>query len=140
MEGGQEGGEMRGEPERAGTGLGGAFRVLLVDDHEIMRRGLASLLHAEPDMELVAQAENGREAIELADSLLPDVVVMDVSMPGMSGTQAARLIKEAHPSIRIVGLSMHSMDGTKEAMRAAGAEDYVTKDGPFEDLLRAIRG
>lgn len=127
--------------DKKGPGNGTAtIRVLMVDDHEMMRRGLASILRAEPDVEIVGQAQTGDEAVRLADEVLPDVVVMDVSMPGMSGTEATRLIKGAHPAMRIVALSMHELDGTEEAMRNAGAEAYVTKDGPLEALLEAIRG
>ena len=131
---------MCGEREGAGNGGTHAIRVLLVDDHEIMRRGLAVLLADEPDIELVGEAENGVAGVDLAGRLLPDVVIMDVSMPGMSGTEATGLIKQAHPATRVIGLSMHDLDGTEEAMRAAGAEAYLTKDGPVEDLLCAIRG
>ena len=117
----------------------GKLRVLLVDDHELMRRGLALLLKAEDDTVVVGQAAEASLGVELARTLAPDVVLMDVSMPGTSGMQATRQIKQETPGIRVIGLSMHDMDGVRESMLAAGADDYLTKDAPPEDLLAAIR-
>jgi DNA-binding NarL/FixJ family response regulator len=116
------------------------IRVLVVDDHTLLRRGLVLLLQGERDLEVVAEASDGEEAVKLARELEPDVVVMDVSMPGMAGTEATRRIKEEMPDVRVVGLSMHDLDGTRETMLKAGADTYMVKDSPTDDLLAAIRG
>jgi PAS domain S-box-containing protein len=116
------------------------LRVLLADDHEIVRDGLASLLGEEPGVEVIGGAANGREAVDLADRLEPDVVIMDVSMPLMSGDEATRQIKQRLPNTRVVALSMSEDPDTAERMHAAGAEAYVLKTAPSEELLAAIRG
>lgn len=117
----------------------GTVQVLLVDDHHLMREGLAKLLREEADIEVVAQAADGREAVEMARKVRPDCILMDVSMPEMSGTEATRIIKDEMPQVRIIGLSMHDLDGTRETMLKAGADVYLTKDGPPEKLLASIR-
>jgi DNA-binding NarL/FixJ family response regulator len=114
-------------------------RVLLVDDHKMMRHALAQLLDGETDIRVVGEASDGEEGVRLALELRPSVVLMDVSMPGVSGIEATRRIRAEIPDIRIIGLSMHDMDGTRESMLDAGADDYLTKDGPPEDLIAAIR-
>jgi PAS domain S-box-containing protein len=116
------------------------LRVLLADDHEIVREGLISLLGEEQGIEVVGEAANGREAINLASELQPDVVIMDVSMPLINGDEATRQIKRQLPKTRVVALSMFEDAETVERMRAAGAEAYVLKTAPSEDLLAAIRG
>ena len=116
------------------------LRVLLADDHEIVRQGLASLLSEENTIEIVGEAANGREAVNLAHRLRPDVVIMDVSMPLMSGDEAARQIKQDLPQTRIISLSMFEDPELREKMYHAGAENYVLKTVPFEELLAAIRG
>ena len=118
----------------------GPIRVLIADDHRILRQGLASIINSEPDLELVAEAKDGREAIELARRLKPDVVIMDIEMPGTNGIDATRTIAAEAPEIRVIGLSMHTREDMEQAMRAAGASEYLPKDGPAEDLLAAIRG
>ncbi len=118
----------------------GRLRVLLADDHEIVRQGIASLLSEQPNIEVVGQASNGREAINLSFELRPDVVVMDVSMPLMNGDEATRQIKRHVPGTRVVALSMYDETETIERMREAGAESYVLKTAPSEELLAAIRG
>ncbi|MFO8007404.1 MAG: response regulator transcription factor [Candidatus Brocadiia bacterium] len=115
------------------------FRVLVVDDHTMVRRGLAELLRAEVDIEVVGEAGDAQEGMALAHELNPDVILMDVSMPGTSGVEATRRVKADMPRIRIIGVSMHDMDGTRESMLRAGADDYVTKDAPPEELLAAVR-
>ncbi|MCL5280953.1 MAG: response regulator transcription factor [Planctomycetes bacterium] len=127
------------EAEEAGEDYG-RLRVVLADDHQIVRQGLASLLSEEPGIEIVGQASNGREAVELAEYLEPDVVVMDVSMPVMSGDEATRRIKQDLPHTRIVALSMFDESAVRERMYQAGAEGYVLKTAPSEELLAAIRG
>jgi len=117
-----------------------ALRVLLADDHEVVREGLALLLKETPDLEVVGEASNGQEAIDLACTLQPDVLIMDVSMPVISGAEATRRIKERLPEVRIVALSMYEDAEAIERMHQAGAESYVLKTAPSEELLAAIRG
>jgi signal transduction histidine kinase len=115
------------------------MRIVLVDDHVMMRQGLAGLLQAEPDMEIVGQASNGESAVNLIRDIKPDVVLMDISMPGMNGIQATRIIHSEFPEIHIIGLSMFQEGEQARAMREAGAEGYVTKSGPSEAVITAIR-
>jgi len=116
------------------------LRVLLADDHEIVRQGLVSLLSEEDAVEVVGEATNGREAVDLADRLHPDVVIMDMSMPVMSGDEATRQIKSRSPQVRVVALSMFEDAEVRERMCQAGAESYVLKTAPAEELVAAIRG
>jgi PAS domain S-box-containing protein len=116
------------------------LRILLVDDHKIMRAGLAALIGEQADLEVVGQADDGHQAIELARGLGPDVVVMDVAMPMMPGDEAARRIKAIRPQTRIIALSMFEEPGVAQRMRDAGAEIYLPKTGPSDGLLTAIRG
>jgi DNA-binding NarL/FixJ family response regulator len=104
-----------------------------------MRQGLARLLRAEPDMEIAGEASDGESAIGLVRELRPDVVLMDVSMPGMDGIQATRIIHSELPWIGIIGLSMFQEGEQAAAMRKVGAVDYVTKSGPSEAVIAAIR-
>ena len=114
--------------------------MLLADDHEIVRQGLVALLSEEDTVEIVGEAANGREAVDLADRLQPDVVIMDVSMPVMSGDEATRQIKRHLPQTRIIALSMYEDPRRWSRMHQAGAESYVLKTAPSEELLAAIRG
>ena len=116
-----------------------AIRVLLVDDHHIVREGLGALLAGEPDVELVGEASNGREALALTEQLVPDVVVMDVAMPDMNGMEAARRIADSQPSVRVVALSMHADKRFVRQMLLAGASGYLRKGCTFDELVRAIR-
>ncbi len=115
------------------------LRVLLADDHEIVRQGLISVLSEERGIEIVGQAGNGREAVELAGRLEPDVVVMDVSMPVMAGEEATRLIKQHRPQTRVIALSMHDEAQVRKRMHSAGATAYLLKTAPSEELLAALR-
>ncbi len=115
------------------------FRVLLVDDHKVMRDGLAALLEEEPDIEVIGQAGNGRDAITMTAQLKPDVVIMDVVMPIINGEEATRQIKERWPTVRILALSMLEEDATRERMILAGAEAFLSKAGPSEVIAAAIR-
>jgi two-component system, chemotaxis family, CheB/CheR fusion protein len=134
-------GKERGTTSDAGAAnaVDGNIRVLLVDDHMIVRKGLAELLSKEPDLEIVAEATDGEEAVELARQFQPDVVIMDVVMPRMNGIEATRIITAELPETRIIGLSMYVEADRAEAMREAGAIDYLTKGGNIEDLVTAIR-
>ncbi len=114
-------------------------RVLVVDDHKIVREGLVGLMQFEPDIEIVGQAADGPQAIELAALLQPDVIVMDVNLGEMSGVEATRRILAKAPKIKVIGLSMHTDKALANAMRDAGAIAYLTKGGRSEDLLAAIR-
>jgi PAS domain S-box-containing protein len=116
------------------------LRVLLVDDHKVVREGLAALLKAEQDIDVIAQAANGLEAIALAKRLRPDVIVMDVAMPVMAGEEATRHIKEHLPRTRVIALSMYEEASVAEKMHRAGAETYLLKTSPAEELLAAVRG
>jgi DNA-binding NarL/FixJ family response regulator len=115
------------------------IRVLVVDDHKIVREGLASILSEQPDIEVVAQAGNGREAVDLTNRLQPEVVIMDVSMPLMNGDEATRQIKIMNPEARIIALSMFEDNELVQRMFRAGAESYVLKTAPSDSLLSAIR-
>ena len=114
-------------------------RLVLVDDHHLLRRGFRSLLAGEPDLEVVGEASNGHEAIELCHRLRPDFVLMDVRMPEMDGLAATRAIKRDHPDIVVLIMTMHeSTDYMLEALDA-GAAGYVLKDAPAERLISAVR-
>ncbi|HYL81302.1 MAG TPA: response regulator, partial [Candidatus Acidoferrum sp.] len=115
------------------------LRVLIVDDHKVMRQGLTRLLNAEPDMEVIGEAADGQTAVELARRLAPDVVTMDISMPGMNGIQATRMILAECPAVRVIGLSMFEEAEQAKAMRDAGAVDYLTKSAASDALVAAIR-
>lgn len=115
------------------------IRVLLADDHQVLRDGLRALLNSEEDMRVVGEAGTGGEAIRLALEVQPDVVVMDLGMPGVSGLDAIREIRRQNPQIRVLVLSMHS--GREVIMQAikAGCDGYVPKSSAHTNLLRAIR-
>jgi len=115
------------------------IRIIIADDHRIVREGLANLLKRSHDLEVIAQANNGREAVSLAKELNPDLILMDVSMPELDGIQATAEISQAQPYICIVGLSMHNDQATRERMLKAGAADYLCKTSQAEHLIEAIR-
>jgi len=125
--------------ERAPRSAHRVRRVVVADDHVVMREGLASLLDALPDLEVVGFARDGEEAVRIALELEPDVVVMDVTMPGMDGVEATLEITQALPATRVLGLSMHADPETEHRMRRAGAVDYLVKDTPAAELIEAIR-
>jgi two-component system, NarL family, response regulator NreC len=114
-------------------------RILLADDHAVVRNGFRMILNAQVDLEVVGEAANGREAVDLAESLQPDIVVMDVTMPELNGIEATRRVCEIAPRARVLALSMHK-DGVyvREILRA-GAKGYLLKDSGEGDLLDAIR-
>ncbi|MFA9480362.1 sigma-70 family RNA polymerase sigma factor [Phycisphaerales bacterium AB-hyl4] len=113
-------------------------RVLLADDNDIFREGLAALLRNQPGIQVVGQARDGHAAVQLADVFQPDLVLMDIIMPGINGIEATRQILGKQSSMRVVGLSTHDQDEITNAMRAAGAEAYMNKDDPTEDLIATI--
>lgn len=116
-----------------------SIRIVLADDHAIFRDGLRALLENQPSMEVLAEADNGREAIGLANELSPDVVVMDVTMPGLNGVEATRQITSASPKVKVLALSMHANQRLVTEMLAAGASGYLLKNSAFDELIRAIR-
>jgi DNA-binding NarL/FixJ family response regulator len=116
-----------------------AIRVVLVDDHQILREGLKSLLSKQLDMEVVGEASSGREALELARKLRPDVMVMDIAMRDLNGIDATRQITSEIDGTRVVALSTHSDRRYVSEMLAAGATGYLLKDGAFDTLAKAIR-
>jgi DNA-binding NarL/FixJ family response regulator len=115
------------------------IRVLLADDHALVRHGIMIMLKEEPDIEVIATANNGEEAVELARLKRPDVILMDMSMPKLSGVEATRIVCSETPDVCIIGLSMFDDVETTQAMLDAGATGYVLKSGPPADLLSAIR-
>ncbi len=114
-------------------------RIIIADDHMIVRQGLATLLAKEPDMEVVAEAENGREVVQLVKDLRPDVVIMDVNMPDLNGIEATRQVLAAFPETKIIALSMHADRRFVVNMLKAGSSGYLLKDCAFEELAAAIR-
>jgi DNA-binding NarL/FixJ family response regulator len=130
---------MSSDPESEVTSSKQNLRIVLVDDHVELRRGLASLLRAEQDIKIVGEAWNGESAVNLIREIQPDVVLMDISMPGMNGIQATGIIHSELPEVRIIGLSMSQEEAQAAAMREAGAVDYVSKSEPSEAVIAAIR-
>ncbi|MBI2859728.1 MAG: response regulator transcription factor [Chloroflexi bacterium] len=114
-------------------------RILLVDDHAIMRQGLRSLLEKEPDMKVVAEAADGQAGLNLARQHAPDVVVMDVGMPGLNGIEATGQILATAPATKVIGLSMHTDRQFVVRMLRAGAVGYVPKDCTLDELVHGIR-
>ena len=115
------------------------IRIMVVDDHAMVRRGLASFLKVSGDLQLVGEAKNGAEAIQLCDEILPDVVLMDMVMPDMDGATATRAICQKHPQVRVIVLtSFKEGDLVKKALEA-GAIGYLLKDVSGDDLVHAIR-
>ena len=115
------------------------IRVLIVDDHPVVRKGLASFLANEPDLVVVGAAVDGEEALKLADEHVPEVVLMDLSMPGIGGIEATKQLIQAHPGIRVLMLT--SFGGHERMVEAlkAGAVGYVVKDTAPAEMLRALR-
>ena len=116
-----------------------SIRLMLADDHKIVRAGLRMLLGAQPDMEIVAEASSGAEAIELARTHQPNVILMDVSMPDMNGMEATRQIMIHCPSVAVLALTIHEEEGYFFRMLDAGASGYIPKRAAPDDLLQAIR-
>lgn len=115
------------------------IRILLADDHEVVRQNLAALLDSRPDIEVVGQANDGQEAVELTHRLHPDVVLMDYNMPTLNGSEATQRISDEVPDVSVIGLSMHDDQAVVQEMKAAGAVMYLSKCAPLKVLLSAIR-
>jgi two-component system response regulator NreC len=114
------------------------IRILLADDHAIIRRGLRLILQEQPDFEVVGEAGDGKEAVNLTESLTPDVVVLDISMPGMNGIEAARQISSKQPQTALIVLSMHSDEAYVLRALKAGVRGYLLKESPESDFIQAI--
>jgi len=113
-------------------------RILLADDHTVMRAGLRALLERQPNLEVVGEAEDGRQTVELASLHVPDVVVMDIAMPNLNGVEATRRMVSKQPAISVVILSMYSDESYVMRALEAGARAYLLKDSAVTDLIRAI--
>ncbi len=114
-------------------------KVLLVDDHVVVRQGLKALFASEPDVEVIGEAGNGREALGCIPKLQPNVILMDISMPGLNGIEATRQIRHNHPDIKVVVLSMHANEEYVFQVLQAGASGYVLKQSDSMEVLTAIR-
>ena len=119
-------------------GNGSGTRVLLVEDHQMVRQGLRSLIDAQPDMYVVGEAQDGSHAVRLARRLVPDIVIMDVALPHLNGVEATRQIVAANPDIKVIGLSMHSDKLHVGQMLKVGASAYLLKDDAFDELIHAV--
>jgi len=115
------------------------IRILLADDHRVVRKGFRRILEDQPDMEVVGEASDGRQAVELATQLAPDVLVMDVTMPRLNGIEAARQLAKACPRLRVLALSMQKDGVYVREMLRAGARGYLLKESTEADLLAAVR-
>jgi len=113
-------------------------RVLVVDDHTVIRRGIQSILRSWPEWEISGEASSGEEAIELTKALQPDIVLMDISMPGMGGLEATKLIRKICPQAKILLLTLHDSPEWAETALRAGARGYVLKSDSERELLKAL--
>ena len=115
------------------------IRVLIAEDHATVREGLKLIIDAQPDFEVIGDAEDGRTAVELTQKLLPDIVLMDISMPHLNGLKATAKLKECCPEVHVLALTRHTDDGYLQQILRAGASGYVLKQSPPSELLHAIR-
>src|ERR1700682_1213742 len=113
-------------------------RVIVVDDHAVIRRGVQGILHAFPECELCGEAENGQEAIRLAQTLKPEIIIMDVAMPGLNGLEATRIIRNILPNTKILLLTLHSSAELVRSAFRAGVRGYVLKSDAEHELVRAL--
>jgi two-component system, NarL family, response regulator NreC len=113
-------------------------RVLVVDDHAVIRRGVQGILSSFPEFELCGEAANGEEAIQLAEKLRPEIIVMDVSMPGLNGLEATRIIRRILPNTKVLLLTLHSSTELVRSALRAGAQGYVLKSDAEQELIRAM--
>lgn len=119
--------------------MGDRIRIIVADDHEVVRKGIREYLEDEPDMEVVAEARDGEEAITRVDALHPDVVVLDIQMPNVSGVEATSRIKARHPEVKVLILTAYDNDPYIFALLKAGASGYLLKTAGPDDLVRAVR-
>jgi len=113
-------------------------RVIVVDDHAVIRRGVQQILHAFPEWELCGEAGDGQEAIRLAETLRPEIIIMDISMPGLNGLEATRIISDILPDTKILLLTLHSSTELVRTAFRAGARGYVLKSDAEHELVRAL--
>ncbi|MBW3624248.1 MAG: response regulator transcription factor [Armatimonadetes bacterium] len=115
------------------------LRIFLADDHAVVREGLKTLINAEPDMEVIGEAEDGRDALEKTKGCDPDIVVMDLSMPRMNGTQATEALRKSCPDMKVLALTMHEDTSYLRSLLEAGASGYVLKRSAPQELVHALR-
>jgi DNA-binding NarL/FixJ family response regulator len=115
------------------------IKIVLADDHRIMREGLRSLLERQPNLEIVAETDNGRDALKLCEKLIPEIIIMDITMPDLNGIEATRQIVAECPGVGVIGLSVHSDRQFVDAMLKAGASAYLLKDCTIHEVLSAIQ-
>lgn len=115
------------------------LRIILADDHEIVREGIKLLVNSQIDMQVVGEAGNGAAVIELAKSLAPDVVLMDISMPELNGLKATKRLKQSCPQVKVLALTRHTDDGYLQQLIQAGADGYILKQSAPTELINAIR-
>jgi DNA-binding NarL/FixJ family response regulator len=113
-------------------------RVLIVDDHAFIRRGVQTILHPYPEWEFCGEAESGKEAIRLADELKPEIIIMDVSMPGLNGIEATRAIRKSQPQVKVVLLTLHESAELLRSAFRAGARGYLLKTDAEQELVKAL--
>jgi len=114
-------------------------RVLVVDDHAFIRRGVQSILHAFPEWELCGEADNGADAVRLSEALKPEVIIMDISMPGLNGIEATRTIHKNHPETKVILLTLHDNNELVRSAFRAGARGYLLKVDAEKELVQALR-
>ncbi|MGB2664594.1 MAG: response regulator transcription factor [Candidatus Acidiferrum sp.] len=113
-------------------------RVLIVDDHAFIRRGVETILQSFPEWEVCGEASNGSDAVQLANQLNPEVVLMDVTMPGMNGLEATRIIRKQHPEVKVILLTLHESSEVLRSGFRAGANGYLLKADAEEELMKAL--
>lgn len=116
----------------------GVFRILVADDHEVVRKGLISLLQSQPDWQVCGEAADGREAVEKAQQLKPDVVILDIGMPSLNGLEATRQILKTNPQARVLILTLHDSDQVVREVLNAGARGFLLKSDAARDLVAAV--
>ena len=116
-----------------------SIKILLVDDHAMLRHGLSRSFEQEKDITIIGQAQDGYSAIDITKELSPDIVIMDIGMPGLNGIETTRRITQDNPGVKIIGLSMHSSDKYVREMFKAGASGYLLKNCSFDELVEAIK-
>ncbi|HTC43075.1 MAG TPA: response regulator transcription factor [Candidatus Acidoferrales bacterium] len=114
-------------------------RVLIVDDHAFIRRGVETILQSFPEWEVCGEASNGSDAVQLANQLSPEVVLMDVTMPGMNGLEATRIIRKQHPDVKVILLTLHESSEVLRSGFRAGANGYLLKADAEDELMKALR-
>jgi DNA-binding NarL/FixJ family response regulator len=115
------------------------MKILIADDHGIVRQGMRALIDAEAEMQVIGEASDGQEVVQLARQLSPNVILMDIAMPNLNGVEATRLVLEENPNIRVIALSVHFDKCFVTEMLKAGASGYILKSCLFDEVLRAIR-